>query len=233
EQWNDSNIFELTKMCEEVVVITDDRRCAYDANNFAHYLDYTYSIAFTIGFGHVVPYSDLGKIVTMLYALPAVGLTLVLYSYAADILIMVTYLVTAKIEKRFLNKIRICKYKTTMVQVFLSIFGFFGMSIILMLEGERKTLDNFYLCFISLTTIGFGDIIYSSKDSLKNPWIYVPQLIVFLFTMATVASTLSAVSELLKKNKLGKWFSKKRHVNKSKINDKKSTKRHSDGYTTA
>ena len=173
----------------------------------------------------MVPYSDLGKIVTMLYALPAIGLTLVLYSYAADILIMVTYLVTAKIEKRIRNKVHICKYKTSVIQIALSIFGFFAMSIILMLEGERKTLDNFYLCFISLTTIGFGDIIYSSKDSLKNPWIYIPQLLVFLFTMATVASTLSAVSEVLKKNELGKWFSKKRHASKGKINDKRSVKK--------
>ena len=36
--------------CEqEVWQFPDDRRCVYDLENFAKYLDYVYTIAFTIG----------------------------------------------------------------------------------------------------------------------------------------------------------------------------------------
>lgn len=51
---NDSSITtefqkEIMRMCNETVVADDVRRCVLDVNNIADYLDYTYSIAFTIG----------------------------------------------------------------------------------------------------------------------------------------------------------------------------------------
>lgn len=40
---------EIVRMCNETEVPEDVRRCVLDLNNIADYLDYTYSIAFTIG----------------------------------------------------------------------------------------------------------------------------------------------------------------------------------------
>ena len=41
---------EIISMCEEESwEFPDDRRCVYDLRNFAKYLDYVYTVAFTIG----------------------------------------------------------------------------------------------------------------------------------------------------------------------------------------
>ena len=178
------------------------------------------------GFGRIVPYSDLGKLVTMLYALPTIGLTLVLYAYGADVLLMLSYIGTAKFERRMRSNknVTVCKYKTSMIQISIALISFFLMTIILIIDGpsDRSTLDSFYLCFISVTTIGFGDITYNSKLHLiKTPWWYLPQLIFFLLTMSIVASALSAISDILKKNELGRWVSRKASSNSSTAHKKK------------
>lgn len=40
---------EIIRMCNKTKVSEDIKRCVLDVNNIADYLDYTYSIAFTIG----------------------------------------------------------------------------------------------------------------------------------------------------------------------------------------
>lgn len=164
----------------------------------------------------------------MLYALPAIGLTLVVYAYAAEVLLMLSYIVTANLERRLRAKknITVCKYKTSLIQISLALISFLIMTLVLITDtaSNRSVLDSFYLCFISVTTIGFGDLTYNSKPHLKQtPWLYVPQLVVFLLTMSMVASALSSVGDVLKKNELGKWVSRKASSNRSRKEKKSPT----------
>lgn len=164
----------------------------------------------------------------MLYALPTIGLTLVVYAYGAEVLLMTSYIVTANVERRMRRRknITVCKYKTSLIQISLAMISFLTMTLVLITDtaSDRSVLDSFYLCFISVTTIGFGDLTYNSKPHLQQtPWLYVPQLVIFLLTMSIVASALSSVSDVLKKNELGKWVSRKASSNSTRKKKRSST----------
>ncbi|XP_072356675.1 potassium channel subfamily K member 3-like [Scyliorhinus torazame] len=139
-------------------------------------------------YGHAAPSTDGGKIFCMFYALLGIPLTLVMFqSMGERINTFVKYL---------LHRIKKClRMKRTEVSMAnMVIIGFFSCISTLCIGAAAFSyyedwtfFHAYYYCFITLTTIGFGDYVALQKhDALqKNPH-YVAFSFVYILTGLTV-----------------------------------------------
>lgn len=141
-----------------------------------------------LGYGHAAPSTDSGKVFCMFYALLGIPLTLVMFqSLGERINTFVRYLLHQ--AKKCLGMRRTEVSMANMVTV-----GFFscmstlcvGAILFSLCEGW-SFLHAFYYCFITLTTIGFGDYVALQKDNaLQNDPRYVAFCFVYILMGLTV-----------------------------------------------
>ncbi|KAK2826693.1 hypothetical protein Q5P01_020907 [Channa striata] len=142
----------------------------------------------TIGYGHAAPSTDSGKVFCMFYALLGIPLTLVMFqSLGERINTFIRYLLHQ--AKKCLGMRQTEVSMANMVTV-----GFFscmstlcvGAAAFSQCEGW-SFLHAFYYCFITLTTIGFGDYVALQKDdALQNDPRYVAFCFVYILMGLTV-----------------------------------------------
>ena len=120
---------------------------------------------------------DLGRIVCICYAIVGVPLTLLILSIIVRKLLITinqTYLWFREqfsAERRFDLSIRILHL--LLVIIFIALILFIIPSIIFTcLEDDWSFIDAFYFCFISLTTIGLGDLVAGDSPSQQNRLFY-------------------------------------------------------------
>ncbi|KAJ3613142.1 hypothetical protein NHX12_019394, partial [Muraenolepis orangiensis] len=119
----------------------------------------------TIGYGHAAPSTDLGKVFCMFYALLGIPLTLVTFqSLGERINTLVRYLLQG--AKRRLRPRHAHVSIANMVTVgFLSCLGTLCTGAAAFSYGEGWSFQHaFYYCFVTLTTVGFGDYVALQKD---------------------------------------------------------------------
>ncbi|XP_021946174.1 two pore potassium channel protein sup-9 [Folsomia candida] len=147
-----------------------------------------------IGYGHSTPSTVAGRAFCMLYAAIGIPLGIVMFQSIGERLNK-----GASIVIRNLKKICRCK-KTeatelnlmTATSVLSSIIMTSGAAVFSSYEGWTY-FDSFYYCFITLTTIGFGDYVALQNDhALQNKPGYMALSVVFiLFGLAVVASSIN------------------------------------------
>ncbi|XP_061599626.1 potassium channel subfamily K member 3 [Cololabis saira] len=155
---------------------------------FAGSFYFAITVITTIGYGHAAPSTDSGKVFCMFYALLGIPLTLVMFqSLGERINTFVRYLLHQ--AKKCLGMRHTEVSMANMVTV-----GFFscistlcvGAALFSHCEGW-SFLHAFYYCFITLTTIGFGDYVALQKDdALQNDPRYVAFCFVYILTGLTV-----------------------------------------------
>ncbi|XP_068608037.1 potassium channel subfamily K member 3 [Brachionichthys hirsutus] len=155
---------------------------------FAGSFYFAITVITTIGYGHAAPSSDSGKVFCMFYALLGIPLTLVMFqSLGERINMLVRYLLHQ--AKKCLAMRRPEVSMANMVTV-----GFFsclstlcvGAMAFSQCEGW-SFLHAFYYCFITLTTIGFGDYVALQRDNaLQNDPRYVAFCFVYILMGLTV-----------------------------------------------
>ncbi|KAF7666145.1 hypothetical protein LDENG_00116770 [Lucifuga dentata] len=134
---------------------------------FAGSFYFAITVITTIGYGHAAPSTDSGKIFCMFYALLGIPLTLVMFqSLGERINTFVRYL---------LHQAKKCLgMRQTQVSMANMVTGW-------------SFLHAFYYCFITLTTIGFGDYVALQKDnSLQTDPRYVAFCFVYILMGLTV-----------------------------------------------
>ncbi|XP_040352809.1 potassium channel subfamily K member 3 [Herpailurus yagouaroundi] len=143
---------------------------------------------FPPGYGHAAPSTDGGKVFCMFYALLGIPLTLVMFqSLGERINTFVKYLLHR--AKRGLGMRRADVSMANMVLI-----GFFSCISTLCIGAaafsyyEHWTFfQAYYYCFITLTTIGFGDYVALQKDqALQTQPQYVAFSFVYILTGLTV-----------------------------------------------
>uniref|UniRef100_UPI00398EFC7F potassium channel subfamily K member 3a n=1 Tax=Pristiophorus japonicus TaxID=55135 RepID=UPI00398EFC7F len=155
---------------------------------FAGSFYFAITVITTIGYGHAAPSTDRGKIFCMFYALLGIPLTLVMFqSMGERINTFVKYL---------LHRIKKClRMKRTEVSMAnMVIIGFFSCISTLCIGAAAFSyyedwtfFHAYYYCFITLTTIGFGDYVALQKhDALQNNPHYVAFSFVYILTGLTV-----------------------------------------------
>ncbi|XP_014448582.1 potassium channel subfamily K member 3 [Tupaia chinensis] len=132
---------------------------------FAGSFYFAITVITTIGYGHAAPSTDGGKVFCMFYALLGIPLTLVMFqSLGERINTFVKYLLHR--AKKGLGMRRADVSMANMVLI-----GFFSCISTLCIGAaafsyyEHWTFfQAYYYCFITLTTIGFGDYVALQKD---------------------------------------------------------------------
>jgi len=168
---------ELDKLLLDVVRATNrgvavTRNLSSEPNwSFGQSFFFAGTVVTTIGYGHVTPLSEGGKIFCIVYALIGIPMTLMLLTAMVDRLMVPTTWFL-----RYLNAtlghlyqpFNIRVFHLMLVAVFLVVFFFLVPAAVFnALEPDWNYLDSIYYCFISLTTIGLGD--YIPGDSPSQP----------------------------------------------------------------
>ncbi|PNF23281.1 Two pore potassium channel protein sup-9 [Cryptotermes secundus] len=151
-------------------------------------------LPFGASYGHSTPNTVGGKLFTMCYAIVGIPLGLVMFQSIGERLNKFSSVVIRNV-KRLLrckdiqaSEINLICVVTTLSS--LTIAG--GAAAFSRYEGWTY-FDSVYYCFITLTTIGFGDMVALQKDSaLETKPEYVAFALIFiLFGLAIVAASLN------------------------------------------
>ncbi|XP_053105995.1 potassium channel subfamily K member 3 [Hemicordylus capensis] len=155
---------------------------------FAGSFYFAITVITTIGYGHAAPSTDGGKVFCMFYALLGIPLTLVMFqSLGERINTFVRYLLHR--IKKCLGMRRPEVSMANMVTI-----GFFScISTLCIGAAAFSYYENwtffqaYYYCFITLTTIGFGDYVALQKEqALQNKPQYVAFSFIYILTGLTV-----------------------------------------------
>ncbi|XP_039384366.1 potassium channel subfamily K member 3 [Mauremys mutica] len=155
---------------------------------FAGSFYFAITVITTIGYGHAAPSTDGGKVFCMFYAVLGIPLTLVMFqSLGERINTFVKYL---------LHRIKKClgMRRAEVSMANMVIIGFFSCISTLCIGAAAFSyyehwsfFHAYYYCFITLTTIGFGDYVALQKDeALQTKPEYVAFSFVYILTGLTV-----------------------------------------------
>lgn len=146
---------------------------------FAGSFYFAITVITTIGYGHAAPSTDGGKVFCMLYALLGIPLTLVMFQSVGErINTVVRYLLHRL--KKCLGMRRTEVSMVNMVTIgFISCMSTLCVGALAFSHFEGWTFFHaYYYCFITLTTIGFGDYVALQNDHALQK---KPQYVAFSF----------------------------------------------------
>ena len=143
-----------------------------------------------VGYGHSTPKTIGGKMFCMFYALIGIPLTIVMFQSIGERLNTFATFLLKNTKKCFkfknpevsqTNLIIVCMNMSSMV--------LFGGALAFSYYEGWGLIDSFYYCFITLTTIGFGDFVALQTDnSLQSRADYVAFTLIFILFGLTVIS---------------------------------------------
>ncbi|XP_031833725.1 TWIK-related acid-sensitive K[+] channel 7 [Nomia melanderi] len=178
----------------EIVIIENKPHKAGPQWKFAGAFYFATLVLAMIGYGHSTPVTIGGKAFCMAYAMVGIPLGLVMFQSIGERLNKFASVVI----KRAKTYLRCKKTEATEMNLMLatgmlsSIIITTGAAVFSRYEGWSY-FDSFYYCFVTLTTIGFGDYVALQNDhALSNKPGYVALSLVFiLFGLAVVAASIN------------------------------------------
>ncbi|XP_041785102.1 two pore potassium channel protein sup-9 [Anopheles merus] len=178
----------------ETVIMKSEPHKAGQQWKFSGAFYYATTVLTTIGYGHSTPTTVSGKIFTMCYAAIGIPLGLVMFQSIGERVNRLSSVIVHAIKTSFNCKKAIASEVDLILVVTtlssLTIAG--GAAAFSKFEGWSY-FDSVYYCFITLTTIGFGDMVALQKDNAlnKKPEYVAFALIFILFGLAVVAASLN------------------------------------------
>ncbi|VDI31588.1 two pore potassium channel protein sup-9-like [Mytilus galloprovincialis] len=147
-----------------------------------------------IGYGHSTPKTVWGKLFCMTYALVGIPLCMIMFQNVGERLnTFVTYLLK-QIKKCF-------RMKNTEVSQTDLIFITTNLSTVIITAGALmfshfegwRYINSLYYCFITLTTIGFGDYVALQKNNMlqEKPHYVALSVIFILFGLAVISASMN------------------------------------------
>ncbi|KAL7730479.1 hypothetical protein ACLKA6_000483 [Drosophila palustris] len=178
----------------ETVVLKSEPHKAGQQWKFTGAFYYATTVLTTIGYGHSTPTTRGGKLFTMCYAIVGIPLGLVMFqSIGERVNRLSSFVIKAvrsslRCKRTVASEVDLICVVTTLSS--LTIAG--GAAAFSRFEGWSY-FDSVYYCFITLTTIGFGDMVALQKDNALNrkPEYVMFALIFILFGLAIVAASLN------------------------------------------
>ncbi|XP_068624716.1 two pore potassium channel protein sup-9-like [Battus philenor] len=178
----------------ETIVLKSEPHKAGQQWKFTGAFYYATTVLTTIGYGHSTPSTVGGKLFTMFYAIVGIPLGLIMFQSIGERVNRLSSVII-KALKRTMNCNQTSASEVDLICVVttlssLTIAG--GAAAFSKFEGWSY-FDSVYYCFITLTTIGFGDMVALQKDNALNrkPSYVMFALIFILFGLAIVAACLN------------------------------------------
>ncbi|XP_070156905.1 two pore potassium channel protein sup-9 isoform X2 [Polyergus mexicanus] len=178
----------------EIVIIENKPHKAGPQWKFAGAFYFATLVLAMIGYGHSTPVTKPGKAFCMVYAMVGIPLGLVMFQSIGERLNKFASVVI----RRAKTYLRCEKTEATEMNLMLatgllsSIIITTGAAVFSRYEGWNY-FDSFYYCFVTLTTIGFGDYVALQNDqALSNkPGYVILSLVFILFGLAVVAASIN------------------------------------------
>ncbi|RXN21165.1 potassium channel subfamily K member 15-like protein [Labeo rohita] len=155
---------------------------------FAGSFYFAITVITTIGYGHAAPGTDAGKVFCMFYAVLGIPLTLVMFQSLGERMnTFVRYLLSRVKKCVGLHRTEISMENMVLVG-FLSCLGTLCVGAAAFSHFEGWTFFHaYYYCFITLTTIGFGDFVaLQKKEDLQEKTPYVVFSFMYILVGLTV-----------------------------------------------
>ncbi|KAI8505640.1 PREDICTED: potassium channel subfamily K member 1-like isoform X1 [Branchiostoma belcheri] len=167
--------------------------------SFAPAMFFAGSTITTIGYGHVVPLSDGGKIFCLVYCTVGIPLTLLLFGMLVSRMNTVSYSVLEMLHKRFGEKadpgtMRIVHF-AIVASVSCTTVIFLPALVFTLVEVDWSYFDALYYCIISLTTVGLGDYVPGENIMQKQRDLYkICSTVYLVFGLAVMLLVLDNAS---------------------------------------
>uniref|UniRef100_A0A8C3Y5A9 Potassium channel subfamily K member n=1 Tax=Catharus ustulatus TaxID=91951 RepID=A0A8C3Y5A9_CATUS len=153
----------------ELVIMQSEPHRAGVQWKFAGSFYFAITVITTIGYGHAAPGTDAGKAFCMFYAVLGIPLTLVMFQSLGERMNTFVKYLLKRIKK-------CCGMRSTEV----------SMENMVTYE-EWSFFHAYYYCFITLTTIGFGDYVaLQTKGALQKKPLYVAFSFMYILVGLTV-----------------------------------------------
>ncbi|KAF7278514.1 TWIK-related acid-sensitive K[+] channel 7 [Rhynchophorus ferrugineus] len=147
-----------------------------------------------IGYGHSTPVTAGGKAFCMAYAMIGIPLGLIMFQSIGERLNKAASIIIRQIKKYMkCHKIEATEMNLMFATGMLStIIITTGAAVFSRYEGWTY-FDSFYYCFVTLTTIGFGDYVALQNDNalINKPGYVTLSLVFILFGLAVVAASIN------------------------------------------
>eukprot|EP00058_Branchiostoma_floridae_P020981 XP_002606471.1 hypothetical protein BRAFLDRAFT_93262 [Branchiostoma floridae] len=182
-------------------------------NDTSYNLDYMESwyfcmtIVTTIGYGHMGPLTDAGKIFCCAYAFIGIPICLILLALVGGQLGDANRWMDKRVKEQLSKKIKnpgfisIVGILVSLI-VMLSVFFFVPALIFTLVEEDWSYLEALYYCFITLSTVGFGDFVAAlPSDTMAYAVNTIYKFVVFLWIMVGLTFLAGALDLMVTKLK--------------------------------
>ncbi|XP_055709623.1 TWiK family of potassium channels protein 7 isoform X2 [Phlebotomus papatasi] len=186
-----------------VISVDDDFPADEEKWSVMQAVFFSSTVLTTIGYGNIVPVTTSGRIFCMCFALIGIPLTL---TVIADMGVLFATAVST-IAKSLPPMPKWCKPKkdadfsskrwlyALSAVAFLAFYLAAGAALLIQWEEDWTFFDGFYFCFITMTTIGFGDIVPEKPNYM---------LLCTLYILVGLALT-STIIELVRRQYAQSW----------------------------
>ncbi|KAM9779285.1 potassium channel subfamily K member 3a [Syngnathus typhle] len=151
---------------------------------FAGSFYFAITVITTIGYGHAAPSTDEGKAFCMIYALLGIPLTLVMFQSVGERINTFVRFLLHRLKKCLgMRRTEVSMFNMVTVG-FISCMSTLCAGALAFSQFEGWTFFHaFYYCFITLTTIGFGDYVALQNDhALQTKLDYVAFSFIYILT---------------------------------------------------
>lgn len=161
------------------------------------------TILTTIGYGNIAPETTNGRMFCMVYALIGIPLTLTVIAdwgkiFASGVTILLKKTPPLPDFIRTALETRKTSSYSFIALMFLLLYMSIGALLLTLWEKQWSFFEGFYFCFITMTTIGFGDLV---PNHLLGP-VYI--FICLMYILVGLAFT-STIIELVRRQYAQSW----------------------------
>ncbi|CAL8295375.1 unnamed protein product [Merluccius merluccius] len=155
---------------------------------FAGSFYFAITVITTIGYGHAAPGTDAGKAFCMFYAVLGIPLTLVMFQSLGERMNTFVKYLLKRIKKCCGMSVTDVSMENMVTMGFFSCIGTLCVGAAAFSHYEDWSFfQSYYYCFITLTTIGFGDFVALQKNrALQKKPLYVAFSFMYILVGLTV-----------------------------------------------